>query len=153
MRVHALKSEPAFLYGDWETTAKHPKEYWVDILSNPDKQVFGLLNGNKMIGITAVFPYWEDNTGTVGYLCWTYFLPKFRGSGGHKLLHKARVNWAKNTGKYKSFCTSCRQNNIAIKTNLIKLGFKYSHSFETDFPDGERDIEFFYTLDLDNYNG
>lgn len=151
IRIHALKSEPSLLSGDWQQLAQNPDSYWINMLSDKAVQVFGLTNENKVVGIAAVFPYWEDKTGTVGYLGWNYVLPKFRKQGGGALLAQARINWAKQGDQYESLLFFCRQTNKPIQALYQKLGFEFSHSFESHFPDGSEDLEFVYKLHLKGY--
>ena len=152
LRIHALKTEKHLLYGDDEEYSQRPKEYWTALLNNPDTQIFGIILNNKLIATAAVFPYWEDDTGDVGYLSWNYVLPKFRKKGYGELLIHFRIKWAKYERAYKKLIGSFRHTNIASQKNCKKIGFEYTHSVMTEWPDGTTDEEYYFSLDLEKYN-
>lgn len=136
MRVHALKHEPDLLFGDWEEVASRPASYWKGILSDPKSKIMGLMNDNKMVGMSAIIPYFDDDIEDAAYLCWMYVLPKFRGGGHGRDLTRARIDWVRHSEHYKSVCVMCRDTNIPSQRIYKKLGFKYSHEIDSQYADG-----------------
>lgn len=152
IRIYSLKTEQHLLYGDYEEYSQRPREYWVSLLSDVSTQIFGLVLNDKLVATSAVFPYWEDDTGDIGYLGWNYVLPKFRKKGYGKLLNILRMKWAKYDHGYKKLVVCCRQTNRASQKIYKKTGFEHTRSIMTEWPDGTIDEEYYFSLDLENYD-
>src|SRR5450755_221393 len=79
MRLHSLKTESRVFSRTWEEDAGLPDEAWRNDLCNDKEGYFGLFDGDKMVGLTAVFPDKADPSGKTAKLGLSYILPAYRG--------------------------------------------------------------------------
>ena len=148
MRIRALTLHPGLFMESAETAAAHPEEVWLETLDNKGKRVFGLFDGPVMIGITAVFTWRKDPSGKTGIMAYSFIEPDYRGYGYSSYLYKARLEFALGHEAWEKLHISHREGNTASRAAMIKHGFTYIGTEETDFPDGIRDLEHNYALDL-----
>jgi len=126
-----------------------PKSYWLETLDCKGKQVFGLFDDQTLIGITGVFTWREDPSGQTGVMAMSFIEPSYRGQGHSNLFYKARIDFALQYKAWKKLVISHREGNEASRRAMIKHGFTLTGTEETDWPDGTRDREYNYVLDLE----
>jgi RimJ/RimL family protein N-acetyltransferase len=148
MRIRAVTLHPdLFLYSAEMEIAK-PKEYWLETLDNKGKCVFGLYNGETMIGITAVFTWRQDPSKKTGIMAMSFIEPKYRGFGYSSYFYKARMDFALKYEPWTKLHISHREGNLTSRRAMIKHGFEYVGSKEITWPDNTHDLEHNYELDL-----
>ena len=148
MRIRALTLHPDLFLESVEATQERPKAYWLETLDNKGKCVFGLYEGTKAIGFTAVFTWRLDSSKKTGIMAMSFIEPEYRRRGYSSYLYKARIEFALGHEQWTKLHVSHREGNNASRAAMIKHGFGYVNSEEKDFPDGSRDQEHNYELDL-----
>jgi len=146
IRIRAVKKHTNVFLADPKDTEDKPKEHWQDV--SGDKQVFGLFDDQTLIGITGVFTWREDPDGHTGIMAMSYIEPAYRGKGYSALLYKARIDFSLEYKPWVKLRVSHRAGNEASRRAMIKHGFKLIGQKEINWPDGTRDLEYQYELDL-----
>jgi len=136
MRLRALREHTGFFGVHPDEAAASPDSYWEETLDGRGKQVFGLFDDARMIGITAVFTDREDPSGETAFLAMSYILPEYRGRKLSRLLYQARIDWAKAQPPFKRIVVSHRTDNESSRRANQAFGFKYTGSKEKRWPDG-----------------
>ena len=112
------------------------------------KQVFGLFDTDKLIGITAVFTWGEDPTGKTGIMAMIFIEPEYRGKGYSSLFYIACIGFAKNYLVWDELTIGHRKGNEPSRKGMTNHGFQFKETEEIDWPDDTRDIEYRYKLNL-----
>jgi RimJ/RimL family protein N-acetyltransferase len=107
-----------------------------------------LFDGDKIIGLAAVFTSPEESNGQSGVLAMDYIDPLYRGRRLSKLLYQARIDWAKQHQPFKRLVISHREGNEASRRANQSFGFKFIGKEEIDWPDGTKAPDYRYELDL-----
>ena len=136
MRLRALREHTGFFGVHPDEAAASPDSYWEETLDGRGKQVFGLFDGARMIGITAVFTDREDPSGQTAVLAMSYILPEYRGRKLSRLLYQARIDWAKAQPPFKRIVVSHRADNESSRRANQTFGFEHVGSKEKRWPDG-----------------
>lgn len=153
VRLRALKMHPEYFCPTVEETKAKPYEYWHETLDGKGKQVSGLFENNKLVGITGVFTWRDDPSGETGIFGMSFIEPDYRGNGYSDLFYKARIDFAVAHQPWKKLCVSHRVGNEPSRAAIIKHGFQFIGTDERDWPDGKRDKEYNYQLDLETLRG
>ena len=148
IRIRAVKMHTGYFLAKPDETEQLPADHWKETLDGQGKQVFGLFDQEKLIGITAVFTWREDPTGKTGVMAMSFIEPEYRGKGYSNLFYKARIDFAKNYHAWDKLAIGHREGNDPSKKAMTKNGFQFIGTEEIDWPDGTRDIEYKYELDL-----
>jgi RimJ/RimL family protein N-acetyltransferase len=149
IRLIALTQNPDVFSSNYEKEANYTPERWQDNLRSPSGAVFGLFDGRHIIGVTGIFTWRGDDTGRTAILDMSFIDAAYRGQGHSKLFYGSRINWAKENGSFKTIRVSHRERNEASRKANQAFGFEYKTKEMTDWPDGTRDFEHIYELDLD----
>ena len=149
MRLHALQTNPNYFLDAYDTAVNQPDDYWANMLSDPKKQVFGLFDGYKMIGITSVFTSIEDPSGETAILAMSFILPEYRGQGLSKIFFNTRIEWALGQPHLKKLNVSHREDNEASKNAIKSFGFEFVNRGKIRWPDGTEEYDYAYELELD----
>jgi RimJ/RimL family protein N-acetyltransferase len=136
MRLRALREHTGFFGVHPDEAEASPDSYWEETLDGRGKQVFGLFDGDRMIGITAVFTDREDPSGETAVLAMSYINPAYRGRHLSRLLYQARIDWAKAQPQFKRIVVSHRADNESSRRANQAFGFVYTGSKEKQWPDG-----------------
>ena len=147
LRLRALSLHPFYFAWTAENAAKQPEEFWRDYLSGDNKAVFGLLDRNKFIGITAVFKHRDFPDGSTADFGMTFIEPSYRGQGLSQRFYDARINWAKAHG-FSRIIVAHHVDNESSKRAILRNGFLYMNEHMHDWPDGSRAPELVYELKL-----
>lgn len=149
LRLRALRMHPGYFAADPGKAEQEPEEYWRETLNGQGKQVFGLFGDTTLIGITGVFTWREDPSGQTGVMAMSFIEPDYRDHGYSDLFYKTRIDFAKSHKPWKKLVVSHRADNEPSKRAIAKHGFVLTGTKETDWPDGTRDKEYTYELDLE----
>lgn len=147
-RIRAVEMHTGYFLADPEITRNQPDSFWKDALDQNGKCVFGLFDGVQMIGLCGVFTWREDPSGKTGVMAMDFIDPEYRGQGHTDLLYKARIDFALKHEPWDKLAISHRIGNEPSKRAMLKHGFKFKDTQEIDWPDGTRDIEYNYEIDL-----
>jgi RimJ/RimL family protein N-acetyltransferase len=149
MRLHALSAEPGkFASSHDAEESQRPAEWQETIAGFPPRQVFGLFDAKRLIGITAAFTWREDPTGTTALLAMSFILPEYRGRGLSRLLYDARLKWIQGQPQFRRVVVSHRESNeISARANR-RHGFVPFQRTAHQWPDGTVEDEIFYELTI-----
>lgn len=147
MRLEALQTNQNVFLGRYEKESAEPDSFWQDTLINRDKgAVFGLYDGQTMIGLTGVFRY-RDSPEDTAILAMSFIRPEYRRRGLSTHLYEARIDWAKSQNGIQKIIVSHRGGNEASRAANQKFGFVYTGQNEENYPDG-KSMQQHYQLDL-----
>lgn len=147
LRLHALKTEPGKFASTHDAEATLPPEEWQEtITGSPPYQVFGLFDGERLIGITAAFTWREDPTGETALLAMSFIREEYRGRGLSRLLYEARLGWIRQQPKFKRIVVSHRESNEISRAANQRHGFVAFKRVPHEWPDGTTEDEIFYEL-------
>ncbi|MBK6896443.1 MAG: GNAT family N-acetyltransferase [Alphaproteobacteria bacterium] len=148
LRLRALSKHPGFYSGTLADAESRPPEEWREMLDGSGKQVSGLFDENKLIGITAVFTCRDDPSGRTGVFAMSFIAPEYRGRGYADLYYKARMDFGMKHLPWTRLSVSHRADNEPSKRAILRHGFTLIGQVEKDWPDGQRMEEFMYEMDL-----
>lgn len=153
MRLLALQTDPGVFSESYENESEKPQDYWLETLNGRGKCVFGLFDGQRHIGITAVFTLRDDPTGETGVMAFSYILPEYRKLGLARHFYEARIGWALEYRPWKKLSISHRHGNEASKRAMLSHGFKFTDKKKTVWPDGKEEWKYNYEIDLVEIRG
>jgi RimJ/RimL family protein N-acetyltransferase len=145
-RLAALKASPGVFAMSHTESASFPPEHWQATIKGPARQVFGLFDGPRLIGITAVFSQREDPTGQTALLAMSYIAPEHRGRGLSRLFYDARLAWIRAQPQFRRIVVSHRETNEASRRANQRHGFVRTGQAPHTWPDGETEDEIFYEM-------
>ena len=148
IRIRAVNMHTGYVLVRPGKTEKQTPDYWKGILDGQGKQVFGLFDKDKLIGITAVFTWHEDPTGKTGIMAMIFIEPEYRGKRYSSLFYKTCIDFAKNYLVWDKLTIGHRKGNESSRKGMTNHGFQFKETEEIDWPDDTRDIEYRYELDL-----
>ena len=147
IRLEAVTRHPNFFLSNSEMTKALSEEEWKQRIKSERSRVFGLFDREDLVGITGVFI--SEETPDAACLVMSYIKPEYRGQGYSNLFYKARLEWAIKQPQLRKINVCHRVGNEASKAAILKHGFKFTGTNEIDWPDGTREQECSYELDLD----
>jgi GNAT superfamily N-acetyltransferase len=146
IRLDALRTARGNFSASLEKASSEPDAYWRKMLDGEGKRIFGLHDGDRLIGITGVFA--EDGPeGRYAGLHMSFILPGYRGRGLSRLFYAARLAWAREAGLREAY-VSHRDGNAASQAAILAHGFTPFRVDERDWPDGMTAKDFVYRLEL-----
>jgi RimJ/RimL family protein N-acetyltransferase len=150
LRLHALRSELGFFFRHPDEEAALPDEHWRTWAAGGEtRQVFGLFDGERLVGITGTFADSDDPTGgTVGFGM-SYLSPEYRGRGFASLFYETRFAWVRARPHFRRVIVAHRGSNEASRRTIEKFGFQRIESIPHHWPDGTDDDDVCYELLLE----
>ena len=148
IRIRAVNMHTGYVLVKPDETEKQPSEHWKETLDGQGKQVFGLFDKDKLIGITAALTWREDPTGKTGIMAMIFIEPEYRGKGYSSFFYKVCIDFAKNYLVWDKLAIGHRKGNEPSRKGMTNHGFQFTETKEIDWPDDTRDIEYRYELDL-----
>lgn len=148
-RLHAIATNPAVYTGTYEDTLQRSEETWRGMLDGKGRCIFGLFDGEILIGITGIFTFQDDTTGQSAFLGMSFIEPAYRGQGLSAMLYRERIDWALHQTQFKKLISGHRADNEPSKRAMLRHGFKFTHKEWTRWPDGKEDWDYKYELDLE----
>lgn len=146
IRLEAVTKHPNYFLSSPEKTKELTEEDWKRRIKSDKSRVFGLFDGDKLVGITGIFISEEEPNAAC--LVMSYIKEDYRGRGYSKLFYEARINWAIEQNALEVIKVCHRDGNEPSKAAILKHGFKFTGTGDIDWPDGTRDTEYQYELDL-----
>lgn len=144
IRLRALKSDPLMFTMTYEVEALYADEYWQSRPSTPERQVFGVFDDKKIIGMTAVRIDSEDPTGATARFWGSWLEQSYRGMGISADLYAARFEWVKQRSFIKKIVISHRKSNLSSRKAIERNGFQFTHASDYTWKDGVTEEDCFY---------
>ncbi len=150
LRLHALRSELGLFFKHPDEEAALSEDEWRALAGGSDaRQVFGLFDGERLVGITGTFRDGDDPTGqTVGFGM-SYLLPEYRGRGFASLFYETRLAWVRARPHFRRVTVGHRRSNDASSRSIKKFGFRWIADIPHRWPDGSDEDDVCYELLLD----
>ena len=149
MRLAALKASPGSFALSHDEVAAWSQDYWRAEIKGDDHQIFGLFDGNQLIGLTAAFTWRGDKTGKTALLAMSYIAPDYRGRGLSRKLYEARLNWIAEQPQFRKVIVGHRASNEVSRRANQRYGFAQTDRITNTWPDGAVEDEVIYELVLD----
>jgi len=144
-RLAALQESPGLFFNPHAKEAAFPDEHWRQTLENPGHQVFGVFDGEALIGLTAAFTDEGDPSGATALVAMGYVAPGHRGRGISHLFHKATLDWIISQPQFRRAVVSHRASNTASRAGILAAGFvETARTGPWDWPDGTQDDDIAY---------
>ena len=119
---------------------------WRALLSPERQQIFGLFDGDKLIGISGVFTSRED--AAAAHLIMHFILPEYRGRKLSRLFYEASLDWARSRKTFRRIVVAARESNAPSLGAMSAAGFQPTHRETHTWPDGATEDEIWYELRL-----
>lgn len=148
IRLLALRQNPDVFLSSYDVESQYEDSTWKEQLKINDGATFGLFDDNQIIGITGVFTWRGDTSNKTAILCMSFIDKAYRGKGYAKLLYNSRIAWAKAQGGFDKIRVSHRQGNETSRKANQAFGFALIGKEMVTWPDGTKDLEYNYELDL-----
>ncbi|MBL8641226.1 MAG: GNAT family N-acetyltransferase [Alphaproteobacteria bacterium] len=148
IRLEALKHTEHVFGVSYDHALNLSEEYWTDTLQDTyNGAVFGLYDGENVIGLTAVFRHRDHKSDTVIFAM-SYIRKNYRGRGLSDLLYKARLDWAEQQEGIVSIWIGHRDGNQASFRANQRHGFQLISTEDMTFGDGTTDKHYTYELKI-----
>ncbi len=148
LRLRALEDAPGAFAVTYEEAAHRSESDWRTMITNPSRRIFGLFDGDKLIGITGVLTSSEDPSDTA-MLVMSYIDRAYRRRGLSSMFYEARLAWARAQPKLVRVVVSHRESNEASRRANQRHGFIATGQITPRvWPDGATENEVFYELRL-----
>jgi len=148
LRLQALQSAPGVYALSYEECASWTDARWQSGISGAGHQIFGLFDGERLIGITGVFTWDGDPSGQTALLVMSYIEPEYRGRGLSRQLYEVRLHWIRQSGRFQTVHVSHRASNEASRRANQHHGFVKTGAEPFEWPDGAIEDEIHYELKL-----
>ncbi len=146
LRLEALQTAPGMFFSNYAAEVDRTEDEWRSRAQGDDHQVFGLYDGDRLVGMTGVVRYREDPTGTTAFFGMTYIAPAYRGRGLSRMLYEARLEWVRERPQFTRVHVSHRSSNEASRRANQHHGFALTAREPRTWPDGTEDDELIYEL-------
>jgi RimJ/RimL family protein N-acetyltransferase len=147
-RLTALKQAPGVFATSHADAAQRTPETWQSLVSGPTNQIFGLFDGERLVGIIGAFAWPDDRSGETATLVMSYILPAYRGRGLSRLLYAAALDWTRAHPRFKRVIVAMRASNAASRHACEPHGFAPAQRASRTWPDGASEDEVIYELRL-----
>ncbi len=147
-RLTALKDAPGVFATSHAQAANRAPEVWQSLVCGPTNQVFGLFDGQLLVGITGAFASPADPSGETATLVMSYVAPPYRGRGLSRLLYAAALDWSRAHPRFKRVIVAMRASNAASRRACERHGFTPVQRTPRTWPDGMTEDEIIYELRL-----
>jgi len=128
-RLKALAAAPGVFASSYQEEVGQTAHEWQTTARGPFHQVFGLFDSERLVAITAAFPF---------------ILPEYRGRGLSRLLYQVRLDWILRQTQFQRVVVSHRESNAASRRAIERHGFTETHRAARIWPDGTSGDEIFY---------
>ena len=147
-RLEALAATPHVYGASLETESALTEADRRKILDDRKQRIFGLFDGEKLVGLNAVIPDRHDESGKTAVLAMWYLHADYRGRGLFGGLVAEGIGWAKREDRFDTIIVSHREGNDASRAANQRAGFNYTHKKLHVWGDGTYDFNHFYKLRL-----
>jgi RimJ/RimL family protein N-acetyltransferase len=151
VRLHALRTEVGLFFSTYEAEASHSDAQWLTLASGDEQhQLFGLFDGDRLVGMTGVFVDRDDPSGHTAALGMSYIRPEYRGRGFAAMFYEARLAWARARPHFARAVVGHRRSNTASRRLIERFGFRWTRTRLNHWADGTDEEHVGYELPLDD---
>ncbi len=145
IRLDALATNPGVYGSNLLRESGFPDEQWQQRLAQSGGAFWGLFFEKELVGLTGVFndPEHPEEAKFIA----SFIRPLHRGKGLSALFYAARIDWAKENA-LERVTVSHRAGNESSRAAILRAGFRFTHSENQRWPDGQDAEHLFYTLEL-----
>jgi len=149
IRLRALRTEPGVYFSRYADEAAQPDEHWTALATGDERhQLFGLFDGELLVGISRISVDRHDPTGSSVELGMSYIAPAYRGQGLVRELYAARLAWARTRVRFVRVVVGHRRSNEPSRRAIASFGFRWLADQPHSWPDGADDDYVAYELPL-----
>jgi RimJ/RimL family protein N-acetyltransferase len=148
VRLMALKDAPGMFATSYTQAAERTPETWQSLVRGPTNQIFGLFDGQHLVGITGAFAWPDDRSDETATLVMSYIVPAYRGRGLSRLLYAAALDWTRAHPCFEHVVVAMRASNAASRRACERHGFTPVRTAPRAWPDGATEDEIIYELRL-----
>jgi RimJ/RimL family protein N-acetyltransferase len=147
--LHALRTEHGLFFRSYDEEAPLSDDHWIALATGDEsRQVFGLFDGQELIGISAVYTDRDDPSGRTAGFGMSYVLPAYRCQGLGARLYEARLAWVRSRPTFVRVTVGHRRSNEASRHAILRSGFRHTHDIPHRWPDGTDEDDVCYALSL-----
>jgi len=146
MRLEALHLHEDVYGTSYNDMLSRPDAEWQTMLGKDDQAFFGLFDGDTVIGIGGIFTH--NSEIRTGILIAGYIREAYRGRGLSRLLYQARIDWAKESGRFDRLVIGHREGNEASRRANQAFGFQPIGVIDYTFGNGDIAKDHQYELRL-----
>jgi len=146
LRLFALKTEPGMFETTFAQAAARTEHDWRALLAPEHQQIFGLFDGEKLIGIAGVFTSRDD--AAAAHLIMHFIMPEYRGRKLTRLFYEASLDWARRRKNIRRVIVAARESNAASIGAMRAAGFQPTHRERHTWPDGATEDEIWHEITL-----
>ena len=147
-RLMALKDAPGVFATSYAEAVQRTPKAWQSLVNGPTNQVFGLFDGERLVGITGAFASLEDPSRETATLVMSYILTPYRGRGLSRLLYAAALDWTRAHPRFTRVIVAMRDSNESSRRACERQGFAPVRRASRTWPDGATEDEIIYELRL-----
>jgi RimJ/RimL family protein N-acetyltransferase len=149
IRLFALSSELGRFFRSPAEEADHTEAEWRALAAGDEMhQMFGLFDGEELVGITSVHADRDDPNGSTVGFGMTYIRPAYRGMGFAARFYEARLAWARSRPQFTRAVIGHRRSNDASRKLIERFGFRWVEDLPHHWPDGTDEDDVCYELPL-----
>jgi RimJ/RimL family protein N-acetyltransferase len=149
LRLHALESEPGVFLSSYAREAAFPDSDWRTRLGGRDRAMFGLFDGDAIVGLAGVIMDWNDPRAATAVLVASYLLPGYRRRGLSVRFYEARLAWVQAQPGVTRVVVSHRASNDASRRAIQRHGFCETARTSRQWHDGITEDEVVYELPIE----
>lgn len=147
VRLAALAESPGNFFRTAAEERARPERDWREMLTSDDGAVFGLFDGERLVGLTAVYIDRAIPARDTAGLGMTWVAPAYRGRGLAATIYAARIGWARDK-RLARIIVSHRDGNEPSRRAMLAAGFSETGRAPHRWPDGELVDNIDYELPL-----
>lgn len=148
VRLEALRDTPSAFGASLATESVLGESDRRRMLDDNKQRIFGLFDGQKLIGLNAVFTDQNDRSGKTALLAMWYLHADYRGHGLFDGLVQAGLSWAEDEKRFDRILVSHREGNDASRKANQRAGFTYAGKRLHVWGDGTHDFNHLYEKKL-----
>lgn len=146
IRLNALQSDPHVFSSNYHKETLISDQEWMAWLGDANKGVFGVFDGDKIVGMTGIMIDRDDPSGKTAKLWGSWLDRAVRGQGLSVMMYEARIAWARNHPVVEKIHVSHRESNTPSKMANQKHGFVFTSRSSFTWPDQVTEDEVHYEL-------
>ena len=143
IRLLALATDPLVFGSNHARESAWPESRWATRLADPNLGVFGVFDGDQLLGMTGI-GIWDQDPNT-GVLWGSWLHPDIRGRGLSRPMYEVRLQWA-HEKQLARVVVAHRASNVASMRANQHFGFRRTHTVSHTWPDGAVEDEVHYEL-------
>jgi RimJ/RimL family protein N-acetyltransferase len=149
LRLHALETELGRFFRSPSEEREKSEDEWRALAAGDERhQLFGLFDGDVLVGMTGVVADADDPSGATASLGMSYVKPEYRGRGFGARYYEARLAWARARPQFTRAVVGHRRSNAASRHLIERFGFRWIEDLPHRWPDGAEEDDVCYELPL-----